>query len=69
MTGLRLHSAKLVVMSSIQELCVGKRKIDNSWYKNCGNYTGSARNFGKEKAPVVLSLQNLPHSKFVCFSF
>ena len=32
MTGLRLHSAKLVVMSSIQGLCVGKRKITNSWY-------------------------------------
>ena len=32
MTGLRLHSAKLVAMISIQELCLGKRKIGNSWY-------------------------------------
>ena len=32
MTGLRLHSAKLVAVISIQELCPGKRKIGNSWY-------------------------------------
>ena len=32
MTRLRLHSAKLVVKSSTRELCMGKRKIGNSWY-------------------------------------
>lgn len=32
MTGLRVHSTKLVVMSSIQELGVEKRKIGNSLY-------------------------------------
>ena len=32
MTGLRMHNAKLVVKSSIEELCVEKRKISNSWY-------------------------------------
>ena len=32
MTGLRMHNAKLVVKSSIEELCVEKRKIGNSWY-------------------------------------
>ena len=32
MTGLTLHSAKLVAMSSIQELCVGKKKMGNSCY-------------------------------------
>ena len=32
MTRLRLHSAQLVAMISIQELCLGKRKICNSWY-------------------------------------
>ena len=31
MTGLRMHNAKLVVKSSIEELCVEKRKIGNSW--------------------------------------
>ena len=32
MTGLRMHNAKLVVKSSIEELCVEKRKIGNCWY-------------------------------------
>ena len=32
MTRLRLYSAKLVVKSSTRELCMGKRKIGNSWY-------------------------------------
>ena len=31
MTGLRMHNAKLVVKSSIEELRVEKRKIGNSW--------------------------------------